>query len=119
MTPILGAAAVVVHAGSVLLVQRRNEPDAGLWGYPGGKVDAGETVRAAAARELHEETGVIATPGRILENLDLIGNFPKGQAGYHFHLVLVECHYQSGNPQAADDALDARWVSLNLSLIHI
>ena len=48
--PRLGAIAVVLHQGKVLLVRRKNPPDAGLWGFPGGHVDAGETALDAAAR---------------------------------------------------------------------
>ncbi|HUF57442.1 MAG TPA: NUDIX domain-containing protein, partial [Thermohalobaculum sp.] len=55
-TPISGTVSSPTH-GRVLLVRRLNEPDAGLWGYPGGKVEWGETVADAAVRELAEETG--------------------------------------------------------------
>lgn len=44
--------------GRVLAVSRRDDPT--MWGLPGGKVDAGETPEQAAARELQEETGLIA-----------------------------------------------------------
>lgn len=45
--------------GRVLAVSRRDDPTA--FGMPGGKVDAGETPEQAAARELEEETGLVAT----------------------------------------------------------
>lgn len=48
--PKLTALAVVPNDGRLLLVQRRNEPDAGLWGFPGGHVDPGETAFNAAIR---------------------------------------------------------------------
>ena len=60
--PKLGAIAVVVRNDHVLLARRGKEPDAGLWGFPGGHVELGETALQAAVRELREETGVEAHP---------------------------------------------------------
>jgi ADP-ribose pyrophosphatase YjhB (NUDIX family) len=97
---------------AVLLVQRRKDPDAGLWGFPGGHVEPGETGLAAAARELAEETGVIATPLSYLTNLDVIVHNDAGQLQFHYLLAVVLCRYESGAPQPADDALDARWVPM-------
>lgn len=114
MTPKLAAIAVVVDQGRTLVVQRKNEPDAGLWGFPGGHVEWGETAMDAAARELHEETGVIATPRRYLTNIDVITRDANGGVAFHFLLAAVLCEYQSGTPQAADDVADARWVSMQM-----
>ena len=49
--PVVAVLAVVVQAGRILLVRRANPPDAGLWGFPGGKVEFGETIADAALRE--------------------------------------------------------------------
>ena len=110
--PRLGAIAVVLHQGKVLLVRRKNPPDAGLWGFPGGHVDAGETALDAAARELAEETGVIARPVRYLTNLDIILHDPAGELQFHFLLAVVLCDYVSGTPVAADDVSDAGWIAV-------
>lgn len=109
--PRLAALAVVLDGkGHVLLVRRRNPPDAGLWGYPGGHVEAGETVLAAAARELHEETGVLAEPVMLLTGLDAICHDAAGRLEHHFFLAAVLCRYLAGQPGAADDADDAAWL---------
>ncbi|KIC46488.1 NUDIX hydrolase [Ruegeria sp. ANG-S4] len=108
-TPKIGALAVVLHENRVLLVQRSKQPDAGLWGFPGGHVEWGETVREAAARELLEETGVTAQPDVYIDNLDLLKHDAQGRVQTHYLLVGVMCRYQSGTPVAADDAQDARW----------
>ncbi|MBJ2151922.1 NUDIX hydrolase [Paracoccus sp. IB05] len=110
-TPRLAALAVVVQEGRVLLVRRRNPPDQGLWGYPGGKVEFGERVCDAALRELAEETGIIAAVIRQLPGLDIIGPVRAGaeEVAWHYFLVPVVCRYLSGEVLAADDAEEAAW----------
>jgi mutator protein MutT len=110
--PLLGAIAVLPHDGHVLLAQRRNPPDAGLWGFPGGHVEWGETAMEAAARELREETGVVARPLSYLTNIDLLIPDDTGGIATHFVLVAVLCAYVRGTPRPADDVTDARWISL-------
>lgn len=107
--PRLAALAVTLRGDQVLLARRRNPPDAGLWGFPGGHVEPGETALAAAVRELAEETGVIATPRRYLDNVDLIRHTTAGALEFHFLLAGVLCDYVSGQPVAGDDALEAAW----------
>lgn len=113
LRPTLAAIAVVIHEDHALLVQRRNPPNAGTWGFPGGHVELGETALEAAVRELAEETGVIATPIRYLTNIDGIHRDAQGQILHHFLLAAVLCTYVSGTPKADDDALNAAWVPLN------
>lgn len=48
--------AVLVYSGHVLLIRRRSEPGKGLWAFPGGFLDKGETLQSAVIRELREET---------------------------------------------------------------
>jgi ADP-ribose pyrophosphatase YjhB (NUDIX family) len=114
--PKLGAIAVVVHEGQTLLVQRRNPPNAGQWGFPGGHVELGETALDAAARELLEETGVTATPTGYLTNVDVVGYGDDGAVQYHYLLAAVRCTYISGTPVADDDAMDAAWVPIEAAL---
>lgn len=108
--PKLGALAVVTRGDAVLMVARANEPNRGLWGFPGGHVELGETGLEAAARELREETGVIATPRRYLGNIDLIERI-DGRIAHHYLLVAVLCDWQEGSPVPADDAADAAWLT--------
>lgn len=109
--PTLGVLAVALRDGEALLVKRANAPDRGLWGFPGGKVEPGETVAEAALRELAEETGIVASAGPQLGTKDIIHRDASGALIWHFFLVAVLCANPEGEPVAADDAAEARWVS--------
>ncbi|SIT32815.1 NUDIX hydrolase [Achromobacter sp. MFA1 R4] len=110
--PIAATIAAVVRDGHVLLVRRANPPDQDRWAFPGGKIDAGETLQAAAARELREETGVTAEPLHVFDAVDVFDRDEAGALRRHFILIAVLCRWQSGEPVAGDDARDARWVPL-------
>ncbi|MGH7332230.1 MAG: NUDIX domain-containing protein [Candidatus Rokuibacteriota bacterium] len=58
LNPKLVGATIPEQEGRVLLTRRSIDPGRGLWTYPGGFVDYGETVTAAAVRETFEETGL-------------------------------------------------------------
>ena len=107
--PKLGAIAVMHHQGRILLVKRRNEPNANTWGFPGGHVELGETALEAKVRELAEETSVVGTPLSYLTNIDAITRDATGTVQFHYLLAAVACRYESGEPQAADDVSDAGW----------
>ena len=107
--PVPAALAVLVRGRQVLLVRRANPPDQGLWGFPGGRIERGETVFAAAERELAEETGLVATAVRLLDALDLLDHAADGTLRHHFILLAVLCTLRSGRLCAADDALEAQW----------
>lgn len=110
--PIPATIAAVVRDHHVLLVRRANPPDAGRWGFPGGKIDQGETIEGAAIRELLEETGVRAAPLKVFTAVDVFDREDDGTLRRHFILVAVLCRWISGEPVAGDDALEARWFPL-------
>lgn len=110
--PVVATIAVLFRNDEVLLVRRANPPDAGRWGFPGGKMEFGETVEAAAVRELYEETGVRATASKVFNAVDAYDVDDEGYLRSHFVLIAVLCYWDSGEPVAADDALDAAFVPM-------
>jgi 8-oxo-dGTP diphosphatase len=109
--PIVGVGAVIVHQGRVLLVRRGSPPLQGEWSLPGGVVELGETLRAAAEREAREETGLIVKAGEVLEVLDRIIPGQGGAPEYHYVLIDFLCSVVEGRLRAGGDAADVRWAS--------
>ncbi len=64
--PGVGCGAAIVRGGRLLLVKRLTPPEAGSWSLPGGKVEFGERLADAVAREIREELGVEIAPERPL-----------------------------------------------------
>ena len=110
--PTAAVIAVLVRGDEILLVSRKNPPDVGLWGFPGGKMEFGESMEQAAVRELFEETGVRGVAQHVLTALNAYDHGSQGELRQHFILVAVRCAWQSGEPVAADDAEDAGWFRL-------
>lgn len=111
-TPKLTVDTVVVHQGKVLLIRRGQPPFAGSWALPGGFVDLGETVEAAAVRETREETGLEVT----LEGLVGVFSDPdRDPRGHQVSVVFMARPTNLANVtvRGGDDASDAAWHRLD------
>ena len=101
-----GVSAVVFRDGRVLLVQRAKLPLRGVWSLPGGKIEAGETARGTALRELQEETGLSAALGDVADVVDVIDPVR------HFVIIVFAARWLSGEPALNDEAMAAKWFTL-------
>ncbi len=107
--PIVGVGGVVIKGDRVLLVRRGGEPLKGEWSIPGGTLELGEELAAAARRELKEETGLEVEPLEVLGVFDRIIRDGR-KIRYHYVIVDYACRLKGGKLAPASDVLDARWV---------
>ena len=110
--PRVAVGAVVFRAGHVLLVKRGRPPSQGQWAIPGGRVELGETLQAAAEREINEETGLAIRAGDPVHTFDVILRDDAGRVRFHYVIVdLLADYLAGGEPRPGDDAREARWVA--------
>lgn len=103
------AAALIDGDGRVLVQQRPpGKPMAGLWEFPGGKVEPGEVPEVALVRELAEELGVTLDPADLVPTV-----FASEALGErHLLLLLFTAREWRGSP-VAHHATDLRWVTID------
>jgi 8-oxo-dGTP diphosphatase len=100
-------AAALVDGGRRVLLQKRapGRAMAGLWEFPGGKVEEGERPEAALARELEEELGILVAAG----SLSPAAFASADNDGRHMLLLLYLCREWRGEPRPLD-AAELKWV---------
>ncbi len=108
-TLLVSAVALIDPDGRVLLAQRpEGKSMAGLWEFPGGKVEAGETPEMALIRELHEELG-IDTWESCLAPLTFASHTYDD---FHLLMPLFACRKWKGTPEPREGQV-LRWVRAN------
>ncbi|MGW5689268.1 NUDIX hydrolase [Nonomuraea sp. NPDC003754] len=101
---------VTNEAGDVLMIRRSDNDN---WAVPGGAIDLGESIPAAAVRETVEETGILCEitglVGTYSDPRHVILYTSNGEARQEFSLVLT-ARAVSGEPTPSDESREVRWV---------
>lgn len=114
LRPVPAVGCVCFRGDEVLLVKRGQAPMKGHWSIPGGRIEPGETSKAAALRELKEETGVEAELVGLVDVVDAIFKNKSGDMlTRHYVLIDYAARWIEGEPVGDDDAEEARFIGLD------
>jgi len=107
--PTLAASAAVFRDGRVLLARRGVPPAHGLWTLPGGRVEPGETLAEAAAREVAEEVAVACEIIGVAGAVDVIRRDRQGAVTAHFVVVAHAALWRAGDGSTGPEAAAVGW----------
>jgi len=118
--PVLGVGAVIWRGPERLLLVRRGQaPRAGDWSIPGGRVEPGETLRQALAREMAEETGLTIVLEGLIDVVDLMDRDTTGTLTAHYVLIDFSAHWRAGEPRAGSDIIECGWFAPTDALARV
>ncbi|WP_369725809.1 NUDIX hydrolase [Bradyrhizobium sp. LLZ17] len=106
--PQLAVSAAIFRDGKVLLVRRARSPAKGFYSLPGGRVEFGESLQQALAREVDEETGL------GIEIIGLAGwreVLPAAPGAGHYLIMSFAARWTAREPVLNDELDDVRWVA--------
>ena len=104
MNNIIVSAAIIKKENTILITRRLGGDFDGLWEFPGGKIEKGETGEMAVIREIKEELDLVVGPTSFLTTVEY--QYPK----FHLTMHTYWCEIVSGN-LTLNDHSDFRWVT--------
>ena len=98
-------AAIIQHEGAYFATQRGYGEFEGMWEFPGGKIEQGETAESALKREIQEELGIDLTIDKLLCTTEY--DYPS----FHLTMHCYLCRVKSGDIELREHK-SARWLTI-------
>lgn len=106
--PQLAVSAAIFRDSRLLLVRRAVEPARGFYSLPGGRVEFGETLTQAVAREVREETALAIDVVGLAAFREVLPDASRGQNG-HYVILSFAARWTAGEVQLNEELDDAQW----------
>jgi 8-oxo-dGTP diphosphatase len=118
--PVVAVGAVVWRGPERLLLVRRGQtPRRGEWSIPGGRVEVGERLREALAREVTEETGLAIAVEGLIDAVDFVERDGNGAVTAHYVLIDFSAQWVSGEASPASDVAECGWFTPDEALARV
>jgi ADP-ribose pyrophosphatase YjhB (NUDIX family) len=108
--PQLAASAVIFRDNRFLVVRRANAPGRGLYSVPGGRVEHGETLHQAVAREVREETALAIDIVGFAGWREVLPDPAAGRTG-HYLVISFAARWRTGEVTLNEELDDFRWIT--------
>ena len=105
--PQLAVSAVIFRDGKVLLVRRARSPGKGFYSLPGGRVEFGESLHQALAREVDEETSLRIDIVALAGWREVL---PTASGGGHYVIMSFAARWREREPILNDEHDDFKWL---------
>jgi len=105
--PQLAVSAVIFRDGKVLLLKRAKSPGHGFWSLPGGRVEFGESLHTALAREVDEEAGLTIDIVALAGWREVL---PGAGGGGHYLIMSFAARWVACEPRLNEEHDDFKWV---------
>jgi ADP-ribose pyrophosphatase YjhB (NUDIX family) len=108
--PFLAVSAGIIRDGRVLIVRRARPPAHGVYTFPGGVVELGETLEEAIVREVREETALEIEPVALAGFRQAIARDADGKIERHFVILPFAARWLGGEPVLNEELAEAHWL---------
>jgi len=105
--PQLAVSAVIFREGKLLLLKRAKSPGHGLWSLPGGRVEFGESLHTALAREVDEEAGLKIDIVALAGWREVL---PGAGGGGHYLIMSFAARWVANEPRLNEEHDDFKWI---------
>jgi 8-oxo-dGTP diphosphatase len=105
--PQLAVSAVIFREGKLLLLKRAKSPGHGLWSLPGGRVEFGESLHTALAREVDEEAGLKIDIVALAGWREVL---PGAGGGGHYLIMSFAARWAANEPRLNEEHDDFKWI---------